>query len=689
MPLRKTKLPMRPRARLMLLLGEQLIRDETIAVFELVKNAYDADATRVRIKMSDVEEEEGGRIIVEDNGYGMNWKTVTTVYLEPGTDYRAKQRKSKRPKTPRFKRLPLGEKGIGRFAAHRIGQEVRMVTRYKGQKEITVKIDWDEFIDADYLDEVEIHVRERTPKVFTGRKTGTRIDIRRLKGIWTRRKLRNLHRSINAICSPFESPSEFKAELSVEPDYGYFEGLMDIEDVLKSALFRASGIIRNGKMRYEYQFLPSRGMKHVRSRRVERITDIMLIEEAKGRNLDELGIGPIEIDLRIFDRTPIIMKLITSDVKGLREFLDMNGGIRVYRDGVRVYDYGEPDNDWLNLGGRRINVPVEKISNNIVIGSVSLKSNKSPSLVEKTNREGFVETVEYDIFKQAVLDAIAHFEAERNKDKTRLRKAFEKATSDIVISSIESIRKELREYNLEKEIGPLIDDLETSYRETLDLLLIASGAGIGLFVLVHELDRLLGDLRKALKRKVDRKSLRNIATELHSILGGVRYLAQRRKVSSERVGELIGRSLSIYDHRFRSHGIDVINGIKEMGNPDFSVKCNHAQIILVLTNLLDNAIYWLDVKGQKRKKIFIGTSVDLDGPSIVVADNGTGLMDSPDAIVQPFFTRKRNGTGLGLYIADEIMKRHNGTLVFPTRGDVGLPKQFSGAIVALVFEGDE
>ena len=98
MPLRKSKLPMRPRARLMLLLGEQLIRDETIAVFELVKNAYDADATRVRIKMSDVEEEEGGRIIVEDNGHGMNWKTVTTVYLEPGTDYRVKQRKSKNPR---------------------------------------------------------------------------------------------------------------------------------------------------------------------------------------------------------------------------------------------------------------------------------------------------------------------------------------------------------------------------------------------------------------------------------------------------------------------------------------------------------------------------------------------------------------------------------------------------------------
>jgi signal transduction histidine kinase len=564
-----------------------------------------------------------------------------------------------------------------------------MVTRYKGQKEIVVKIDWNEFINADYLDEVRIHVRERTPKIFTGRKTGTRIDIRKLKGIWTRGKLRNLHRSINSICSPFESPSDFKAELSVKPDYGYFEALMDVEDVLESAPFRASGIITNGKMHYEYQFLPSRGMKRVRRRRVEETVDIMLIDEAEGRNLDELGIGPIKIDLRIFDRTPSIMKLITSDVKGLRAFLNMNGGIRVYRDGIRVYDYGEPGNDWLNLGGRRVNVPAGRISNNIVIGSVSLKSGRSSSLVEKTNREGFMETVDYDVFRQAVLAAITHIEAERNKDKIRLRKEFDKATSDIVIRSIESIRKELREHNLEEEIGPLIDDLETSYRETLDFLLVSSGAGIGLFVLVHELDRLLGELRKALKRKVDRKSLRNIANELHSILGGVRFLAQRRKVSSERVSELIDRSLSIYDHRFRSHGIDVINGIKEMGNPDFSVKCNHAQIILVLTNLIDNAIYWLDVKGQKRKKIYIGTSVDLDGPSIVVADNGTGLMDSPDALVQAFFTRKRNGTGLGLYIADEIMKRHNGRLVFPTRGDVGLKKQFSGAIVALVFEGDE
>lgn len=81
----------RPRARLLPLLGDQLIRDSRLAVFELVKNACDADASKVTVLLDAVSTTKG-RIVVVDDGDGMSYKTVTDVWLEPGTDFRTRQR---------------------------------------------------------------------------------------------------------------------------------------------------------------------------------------------------------------------------------------------------------------------------------------------------------------------------------------------------------------------------------------------------------------------------------------------------------------------------------------------------------------------------------------------------------------------------------------------------------------------
>ena len=101
----------RPRARLLQLLGDQLIGSSKLAVFELVKNAYDADASEVTITLGDIV----GRtpwITVEDNGQGMTLDIVQNVWLTPGDDFRERQRQANR-RSPRFNRLPLGEKGVG------------------------------------------------------------------------------------------------------------------------------------------------------------------------------------------------------------------------------------------------------------------------------------------------------------------------------------------------------------------------------------------------------------------------------------------------------------------------------------------------------------------------------------------------------------------------------------------------
>lgn len=184
----------------MLLLGDQLIRDAGIAVFELVKNAYDADATKCTVMLSNVDREnDQARIVIEDDGLGMDSGTIKNVWLVPGTGFRKKQRKEN-TKSKKFRRLPLGEKGVGRFAVHKLGRKVRLISRKSGSKEVVVEINWKDFDNDKPLSEVPVHISERDPEKFTGKNTGTYIEISDLQEMpWTRRRVRALYRAITPI----------------------------------------------------------------------------------------------------------------------------------------------------------------------------------------------------------------------------------------------------------------------------------------------------------------------------------------------------------------------------------------------------------------------------------------------------------------------------------------------------------
>ena len=223
----------KPRARLLLLLGDQLIRDPGIAVFELVKNAYDADSPDCAVTLSNVSDRIVGRIVVEDSGTGMDFETVTKVWLEPGTDFRSAQR-DQGYRTSLFRRSPLGEKGIGRFAAHKLGHRVQLTTRKKGHPEVHVDIGWERFEERTYLADVPVDVSERKAEVFTDSRTGTRIEITRLRDDWTRGMVRDLSRAVTSICSPFQKSGDFQPRLHMESanECDWLQGLLTIEEGL-------------------------------------------------------------------------------------------------------------------------------------------------------------------------------------------------------------------------------------------------------------------------------------------------------------------------------------------------------------------------------------------------------------------------------------------------------------------------
>ncbi len=681
----------------MLLLGDQLIRDSGIAAFELVKNAYDADSTKCEITLLNIDaDDDSGRIIIEDDGHGMCPDTVRNVWLEPGTEHRLKQ-KMGGMRTAKFKRFPLGEKGVGRFAVHKLGRRITLVTRAKNSTEVVVKIDWNEFERESYLSEIGVSVIEREPTVFKGKRTGTKIEISDLRDRpWNRGRIRALHRAIVSICSPFNEPDSFSPYLHIEPDKNWLKGLLSPKDVVKHSLFKFIGKLVGDAINYDYTFSPPKTMEHISPRQVRNRklilraasdTSTQVKPQHDFVDLSKFSIGKISFNLHIFDREPAVLQLTATDPSGLKSFLDKNGGVRVYRDGVRVFDFGEPGNDWLELGGRRVNVPAKRIGNNQIIGAVNIASSESGDLIEKTNREGFVENEAYSEFRRAIAFAVKQAEAERNRDKKTIRTQYSRSKKkEPVTEDLASLRSEIERMQLSDSLGPYIDRIETQYREVQDRLLVAAGAGLNLASVLHEVEKGIHELHAAINNELDRSRLVELAKRLTDMVDGLSWLTKRSGKTKIKASTLLHQTMVNSDFRFRGHNIQIVNGI-EQGDPDFSIRCSRRLITACLMNLIDNSIYWLDSKSDKKKAIYIGTTYELNGlPAIVVADSGTGFIDPPEYLVQPFFSRKPDGIGLGLHIVDEVMKTESGRLIFPERDDISLPEEFlNGAIVLLEF----
>lgn len=688
----------RPRARLLLLLGDQLIRDPNIAVFELVKNAYDADSSEAIVTMSLFPDSSKNKIIIEDSGLGMDFETVTGVWLEPGTDYRVRQREAGEL-TPKG-RMPLGEKGVGRFAAHKLGHRVTLITRKARKQEVLVEIDWEaDFEGKKYLADVPVTVTTRRAKHFKGNKTGTRIEIRNLRNEWDRGMVRNLARSINSISSPFQGRGDFNAKLNLTTHKEWLKDLLDVQRLLKYSLFNAHCDLKGSKLSYKYQFTPYPAMRRVKGR-VATPSDINITrrnrETRKSEliDLDKHHIGPIHLDLYIFDREPNILALSEiADIKGLKQFLDESGGVRVYRDGIRVYDYGEQDNDWLNLDARRVNVPSARISNNLIAGAVSLNLKDSVDLdqerglIEKTNREGFVDNPDFRAFRDAVTFAITHVQAERNKDKAHLRNLYSgEIAKEPVLADLTELRELVEKKKLSDEMGPFLDRIERDFMVIRERFLTSASAGLNLSIVIHEVEKGVQSLKDEVRRGKVTPRIRSLAIHLSELVEGFGALLRGSGVNRVKASAMISQALFNTELRLKVHDISPIIDLKKN---DFETRCSRRLIVSTLMNLIDNSIWWLDNKWgkvAKRKQLYIGMTRELPGgPAILVADNGPGFIDPPEYLIEPFITRKPDGMGLGLHLADQVMKAQGGKLVFPEAGDLNLPKSLDGAVVALVF----
>lgn len=692
----------KPRARLLLQLGDQLIRNESIALLELIKNSYDADATVVKVKLLNLDDPAIGQIVIEDNGTGMNLDIVRNVWMEPGSDY--KERLIKEGiKSKKFKRTPLGEKGIGRFGAHKLGSKIQLITKMEDEKEVRLNLDWTRFAETEYLEDVGVTIVEREARVFTQNRTGTRIVIKELKKTWNRGMVRELYRGINSLCSPFDTPDSFRIITSIDNE-DLIEGLIKWEDVKDYALFSVNCELQRDEItKFEYNFKPWASMNKLEPRSINekdaQIAKIKRIISNRSKketeiNLDDYDIGVVQFEAIIFDLDSKTLSLGVQDKKGLKEYLKLNGGIRVFRDGVRVYDYGEPGNDWLNLGERRVNVPVKRISNNIVIGAVNLSRKQSTGLKEKTNREGFVDNEAY----QALIDAITYIielvETQRNIDKEKIRIIYgPQNVSEPVVSNLHKlkdlIKDKVKEEKTQVELFNYIERIEGEYKRANEILLRSAGAGLSLSVVIHEVDKIIAELTKAIQREDVPDRIVNLVKHLSQLVDGYEVIIRNSKAKVDDLKTAINQAVFNIEFRLEDHGIQIIR--EYLNKKKTLIRYVKPQIIATIVNLLDNSIYWLERYKIENKKIIINISDEVPGYiNIVIADNGLGFALPTESIINPFVSAKKDGVGLGLHIANEIMKAHNGELIFPGWGDFKLPNEFKkGAVIALAFRNED
>jgi signal transduction histidine kinase len=213
----------------------------------------------------------------------------------------------------------------------------------------------------------------------------------------------------------------------------------------------------------------------------------------------------------------------------------------------------------------------------------------------------------------------------------------------------------------------------------------AAAAGLTLTTAIHEVEKIIKELVKATKQGATPGRISKLVEHLDQMVEGLSFLVRNSGMRVEKASVLINQALFNSEYRLRDHGIHVIHGI-DQGDPDFSVRCSRRLIVSTLMNLFDNSIYWLESKGGERKELYVGTTTDLEGkPAIIVADSGPGFKDPPDFLVRPFITRKPDGSGLGLHLANEVAKLHKGALIFPDLGEVRLPPHIDGAVLALAF----
>src|SRR5690606_2714196 len=436
----------------------------------------------------------------------------------------------------------------------KLGNKIKLISKADNYNEVELSIDWNKLHSAKSIDDFSIDLNENPqPKTFLNT-TGTKIIIEDIKADWDRRQLREVHRNITSLNSPFSDNHETFIVLA-QSNTNVFEGLPDFEDIKNNALYFGHCKMHGGEIvEFKYEFKPWSSLDRVDSGRKVELKDLREEDKIMKKwnsetrklediDLDESKVGTIEFDIIIFDTDAQIFSYVNTEKKALKDYLRENGGVRVYRDGVRVYNYGERDNDWLGIDLKRVHRVGGNVSNNIVIGSVKIKRDSSTGLVEKTNREGFIENEHYFDFVEAVNYALSLIVRERNTDKTLLTTLYKKHRSvEPVLSDLNEVmtlvEERVDDKEIKDEILKYLYRVNDQYKEVKEVLIKSANAGLNLGIVIHELDKLIAELTGCIERNDKEKAIR-ISLSLEKIIRGYSAMLKKSDIRLHSLSEIV------------------------------------------------------------------------------------------------------------------------------------------------------
>ena len=520
---------------------------------------------------------------------------------------------------------------------------------------------------------------------------GTCIEISNLKGSWTDKKIGDIYRDISRLQSIFVEQTTKKNDFEVliyrdkeKQDFEekYFENLHFLLN--ERAVFRVeNGVFDDKAFKFSFDL---NGTPMSFDLSDSTLTGLAVFNTRFGKAGSSLKkrpieCGPFKFGFYIFDfssKAPAKFLLDREDKLNLKKHR-----IYLYRDGIRVYPYGEPDDDWLSIDVMRGTISAGQfLSNDQIVGYVQISQKQNPRLKDKTNREGLIEegesTQDFITLIQSILFYIRHKPFKRYQLENENKKSHDVFRTNAVQKEFDLLKTVVVDNKKAQEI---IVRAEKEYKSERNYLVQRAEtteelAGVGLSVETasHDIMAIMGKVYANIDGLIqdlivaDGIDADAVLKELQSIRGGMSFIEaqlkdiqllfksskQRRK--SIRVKEIIEKVERIYKRLLAKEQISL--RIQCEGSP-LIAKTTDAVLLQLLLNLFDNSVYWLMQTNFSNKSI----DIILDGNKgrMIFADNGPGI-DKEDApyIFEPFYSGKgEEGRGLGLYIARQLLERND------------------------------
>ncbi|XES76119.1 MAG: ATP-binding protein [Candidatus Bathyarchaeia archaeon] len=397
-------------------IGERLVTKNYIALAELIKNAFDADSEHVVITMENTKSDsfsDDGTITVADCGHGMSLEQVRAFWMRIATP-----NKQRNPYSPKYGRRKTGDKGIGRFACRKLANKLiltstALLPNNKFQK-TQVTFNWPNYQAGLLLEEV---TNEYSTIFLEKAETGTSLQLIGLRDKWSQLDFDTLRRRIGelSVISPTKRP-------------GY------PEDPGMTIEIRANEF-RSGEGFLVEQIKDAGWGRVVGSVSSQGLASLTLDAKKIGKVPYELPntyakIPNISFDIAIFwDRTEYLRDPKTLMGGLIPQIFKNYSGIKVFLDGFRVYPYGDPENDWLNIDEiqarklAKISDYFNKAANNLIgvdpnraklnhprnqnlIGEVRLSNEPTRLFDVPINREGFIENESLVDLKKCLKDVL-------------------------------------------------------------------------------------------------------------------------------------------------------------------------------------------------------------------------------------------------------------------------------------------